>query len=115
MTNTHDLQNHMVGDPVDDRKALYTDYDGNVLYDNDDIWEIDIQGHTYHFLRSDADGMLEHFVNNRQVAFFIWGYILKEWGAQNSIEALFWDGGVEHPINLLSVLGATQVNDGEAA
>ncbi|MYV04427.1 hypothetical protein [Furfurilactobacillus milii] len=38
MTNARDLQNSMVGDPVDNRIPFGTDYNGNMTYTYQKIW-----------------------------------------------------------------------------
>ncbi|MGV0167634.1 hypothetical protein ACRYI5_03415 [Furfurilactobacillus sp. WILCCON 0119] len=112
MTNSRDLENSMVGDPVDDRVFFDRDFKGYTLYTCDDVYQLMLDGHEYNFKSEDADDLLKRVLERKFHQILA---VLKIQQGTNLVSMLFQDGGYETAFELLEDLGAKQINEGDAA
>lgn len=112
MTNARDLQNGMVGDPVDNRVEFGTDYKGDMTYTYQKVWmyhgdliaDEDVENWLYSLVTEmNPDGMTE-----------LISTLIDENSAADVFDWLTSDNYISRE-NLMTSIGATPANEGDAA
>ncbi|MCF6419792.1 hypothetical protein [Furfurilactobacillus milii] len=110
MTNPRDLQNHMAGDPVDNRAEFGTDYKGDMTYTYQKVW-------MYHgelFTDEDKDKWLYLMVVEHNKVADTVAELIENVSAADVFEWLTSDSFIGTD-TLLENIGATVANEGDAA
>lgn len=110
MTNTRDLQNGMVGDPVDNRVEFGTDYKGDMTYTYQKIW-------MYHgdlIADEDVDKWLYTLTVEHDNIIDLVSTLIEENSAADVFDWLTSDNYVDSN-TILESIGATVANEGDAA
>ncbi|GKT04502.1 hypothetical protein [Furfurilactobacillus entadae] len=110
MTNPRDLENHMVGDPIDPVR-FGTDYKGDDVYCDQKVW---MYGKEL-FADDDAEVWLQdHAMCKEPTATELVSELLDLYGGVELLGKLLSDDGFTDD-TILDVIGATVVNEGDAA
>ncbi|WP_421016727.1 hypothetical protein [Furfurilactobacillus cerevisiae] len=110
MTNARDLQNHMVGDPVDNRVEFGTDYKGDMTYTYQKVW-------MYHgdlIADEDVDKWLYTLTVEHDNIIDLVSTLIEDNSAADVFDWLTSDNYVDSN-TILESIGATVANEGDAA
>lgn len=110
MTNPRDLQNHMAGDPVDNRAEFGTDYKGDMTYTYQKVW-------MYHgdlIADEDVDKWLYTLTVEHDNIIDLVSTLIEENSAADVFDWLTSDNYVDSN-TILESIGATVANEGDAA